>query len=118
MARYKPDCNQTLFISGTLEELLPSHSMARSIWQSVSSPDFSRFDAQYCNDEEGRPAVDPRRLASVWILGIIRKVTTVSPLADLCSTDVEFRWLSGDSGVKKSKLSDFRSGNLAELSDL
>jgi hypothetical protein len=28
---------------------------------------------------------------------------------------VEFRWLSGDSGVKKSKLSDFRSGNLEEL---
>ena len=67
MARYKPDCNQMLFISGTLEELLPSHSVARSIWQSVTLLDFRRFDEQYGNDEEGRPALDPRR-CGFWAL--------------------------------------------------
>ena len=118
MARYKAACGRTLFISGTLEDLLPSGSIARLIWQGVSLLDFSGFDAQYCNDEEGRPALDPRRLASLWILGLVRRVTSAIELSRLCSTDIEFRWLSGDSGVKKSTLSDFRSGCLTELSDL
>lgn len=118
MARYKADSTQVLFISGTLDDLLPSTSIARLIWQGVSSLDFSGFDAQYCNDEEGRPALDPRRLAGLWILGLMRRVTSSVELARLSSTDIEFRWLSGDSSVKKSTLSDFRSGNLAELSDL
>ena len=108
MARYISDGScQTLFIDGSLDSLLPQSSVARSIWGGVCDLDFSRFDAKYRNDAEGRPAVDPRRLAGVWILAMVRGMSSSVAVARLCRTDIEFRWISGDAGVQKSTLSDF-----------
>jgi transposase len=88
------------------------------LWQGILSLDFSGFDRKYINDREGRPAIDPRRLAAVWILALLRGVTSSVAVARLCDCDIEFRWLTGDCGVEKSSLSAFRSGHLEELSDL
>lgn len=119
MARYIPDSNcQTLFVRGSLDSLLPEHSVARSIWRSMGGLDFSGFDMSYCNDEEGRPAIDPRRLTGVWLLALVRGVSSSVAVAGLCQTDIEFRWLSGDVGVQKSTLSDFRTRHMEELSEL
>lgn len=77
MARYIPaDSCQTLFVNGSLDSLLPECSVARSIWGSVCELDFSQFDAKYRNDAEGRPAIDPRRLAGVWILAMVRGMSS------------------------------------------
>lgn len=119
MARYIPDGScQTLFVDGSLDSLLPSNSVARSIWHGLGELDFSRFDAVYHNDDDGRPAIDPRRLAGLWILALLRGVTSSVEVARLCQTDIEFRWLGGDAHVQKSTLSAFRSNNKEALGDL
>ena len=69
MPNYLPDHSaDTLFVDGSLESLLPENSVARVIWAVLSELDFSGFDRTYRNEEEGRPAIDPRRLAGVWIV--------------------------------------------------
>lgn len=119
MARYVEDLSsQTLFVDGSLESLLPLDSVARKIWGALCGLDFSRFDEKYYNDAGGRPAIDPRRLAGVWIVGLLRGVTSSVVLATLCSRDIEMRWMVGDSRVKKSTLSDFRKRHVEELSEL
>ena len=118
MARYVASDTHQLFVNGSLESLLPRCSVARSLWQGVCTLDFPGFDAKYNNDREGRPAIDPRRLAAVWILALMRGVTSSVQVARLCDMDIEFRWLSGDCGVEKSSLSAFRSNHVEELSDL
>jgi transposase len=119
MARYIPDeTSQSLFVTGSLESLLPVHSVARVIWDGVRDLDFSGFDGVYRNDTEGRPAVDPRRLTAVWILATLRGIGSSVEVARLCQSDIEFRWLSGDCGVQKSTLSSFRTGRFDHLCDI
>ena len=119
MARYMSDnSHDQLFVSGSLESLLPAQSVARVIWEALGDFDFSSFDAGYCNDEEGRPAVDPRRATAVWLLAVLRGISSSVTVAELCGTDIEFRWISGDCGVKKSTLSHFRKGHIECLGAL
>jgi len=106
----------TLFVQGSLESLLPETSIARTIWQVLGRLDFSRFEAKYTNDGGGRAAVEPRRLAAVWILAIVQGTTSSVRLAALCGKEVEFRWLLGDGSVQKSTLCDFRKNCMEELS--
>jgi len=119
MGRYMPDRSvETLFVDGSLESLLPETSVVRAIWGALRELDFSRFDARYVNDEEGRPAIDPRRVAGVWIVAMLRGVTSSVAVARLCETDIELRWMCGDAHVKKSTLSAFRTRHIEELRDL
>lgn len=107
-----------MFVNGSLDSLLPESSVARVIWSALEGLDFSRFDERYRNDWEGRPAVDPRRLAGVWILAMVRGETSSVAVAGLCETDIELRWMCGDAQVKKSTLSDFRKRHVEELGDV
>lgn len=119
MAKYIDDRScDSLFVDGSLDNLLPENSIARIIFDVVCTLDFCMFDAKYCNDENGRPAIDPRRLASLWILAMLRGVTSSVKLAGLCLTDIEMRWTCGDAHVKKSTLCDFRKTHIEELTDL
>lgn len=108
----------TLFVRGSLESLLPETSIARVIWQALEELDFSRLEAKYKNDEGGRAALDPRRLAAVWILAIVQGATSSVRLAAWCGQELEFRWLLGDAPVQKSTLCDFRKNCLEELRQL
>ena len=119
MARYETDNRETLqFFSGSLDDLLPSDSVARPIWAGLQKLDFGAFDDGYDNDAVGRPAVDPRSLTAVWTLGLLRGVTSSVRLATLCERDIEFRWLLGDARVEKSTLCAFRKQHKAELAAL
>jgi len=80
--------------------------------------DFSSFDARYSNDETGCAAIDPRSLAGVIILGLVRGVTSSVRLAALCEYDIEFRWTSGGVRIEKSTLCYFRKDHLDELAAL
>jgi transposase len=108
----------TLFVDGSLDSLLPESSVARVIWSALEGLDFGRFDERYRNDWEGRPAVDPRRLAGVWILAMVRGESSSVAVERLCETDIELRWMCGDAQVKKSTLSDFRKRHVEELGDV
>lgn len=119
MARYETDNRETLrLLSGSLDDLLPPDSVARTIWACLQKLDFGAFDAEYGNDAVGRPAVDPRSLTAVWTLGLLRGVTSSVRLAALCERDIEFRWLLGDVCVEKSTLCAFRKGHKDELASL
>ncbi len=66
MPRYISDNRaQALYVSGSLESLLPSNSVGRLVWAALEQLDFGAFEAAYKNDETGRPALGPRRLAAV-----------------------------------------------------
>lgn len=107
-----------MFVNGSVDSLLPESSVARVIWSALEGLDFSRFEERYRNDWEGRPAVDPRRLAGVWILALVRGESSSVAVAGLCETDIELRWMCGDAQVKKSTLSDFRKRHVEELGDV
>lgn len=112
MARYLEDRRGSeLFVAGSLEDLLPEDSVARAIWAGLERLDFGAFDAAYKNDAVGRSALNPRCLSAVWMLGMLRGVTSSVRLAALCAQDVEFRWLVGDAPVEKSTLCDFRKNH-------
>ncbi len=116
MARYIEDRGMdTLFVDGSLDSLLPWTSVARTLWSGLTQLDFGGFDAAYCNDERGRPAIAPARLAAVWILGLLRGVTSSVELARRCGEDIELRWLLGDAPVEKSTLCAFRTNHVDAL---
>lgn len=108
----------TFFVMGSLESMLPEDSRARLIWSFLESLDFNEYDKSYQNDHTGRPALDPRSVAAVWILGLLRGVDSSVALSGLCKTDIEFRWLLGGQDIEKSKLCSFRQENLEALRDL
>lgn len=119
MARYiegKRDAE--LFVSGSLDLLLPQDSVARAVWAGLERLDFEAFDALYKNDATGRCALNPRSLVAVWMLGLLRGITSSVRLASLCGQDIEFRWLVGDAGVEKSTLCDFRKHHRGALVSL
>lgn len=119
MARYKKDYRESeLFTTGSLEGLLPAGSPARTVWAAVGLLDFSAFDEGYANDGAGASAVDPRRLTAVWVLALMRGVTSSVQLAEACERDVELRWLLGGGTVRKSTLCAFRKDHLERLSGL
>lgn len=119
MAHYV-DCSRdtALFVSGSLEDLLPEDSVARVIWAGLEQLDFAAYDALHNNDTRGRSALHPRCLAAVWILAILRGVTSSVRLAKLCGRDIEFGWLLGDTPVQKSTLCDFRKQHMEALVSL
>lgn len=119
MARFVEDRSEcTLFVNGSLDSLLPADAPARVIYAALCELDFTMFEAAYANDAMGRPAVDPRRLAAVWITAILRGVSSSVAVARLCGQDIEFRWLLGDARAQKSMLSDFRTRHLEALAEL
>lgn len=110
--------SQALWVSGSLESLLPGNSVVRLIWAALEQLDFSAFEAAYKNEETGRPALGPRRLTAVWILALLRGNLSSLELARQCKKDLEFRWLLGDAPVKKSTLCDFRTKQTGALANL
>lgn len=119
MARFTADQSAaTLFVAGSLNSLLPANAVARVVQAALAQLDFAAFDAVYINDVKGRPAVDPRRLAAVWIVALLRGVTSSVGLTRLCGQDIEFRWLLGNAPVHKSTLCDFRTRHVEALTEL
>lgn len=119
MAHYVENrSNCELYTTGSLDSLLMADSPARAIAQALQRLEFSKFDAVYRNDKGGRPALEPRALCGVWILGMLRGIVYATRLAAVCASDIEFRWLVGDAGVEKSTLSSFFTRHREKLTNL
>jgi transposase len=119
MARYvEHNRDAALFVAGSLEDLLQPDSVARMLWAGVEQLDFAAYDALRHNDAAGRSALNPRCLVAVWMLAILRGVTSSVRLAALCGQDIEFRWLLGDTPVQKSTLCSFRKNHKNALASL
>ena len=116
MARYKSDQREEYqFLTGSLDMMLPEVSVARDIAAALEQLDFSPFDQLYKNDKAGSTAINPRALAGVIMLGLLRGTTSSVQLARLCECQIEFRWLAGGVSIEKSTLCDFRKRHLEEL---
>lgn len=84
MERYIESDQNALFLRGSLDQLLPQNSVARTLFFALEKLDFSPFDKLYRNDDTGRPAIHPKRLLAVWILALLRGVDSSLALAKLC----------------------------------
>ena len=58
--------------------------------------DLSAFDEQYRNDDNGRPAYDPRVLLKIVMLAYAKGVTSSRQIERLCGENIIFMALSGD----------------------
>lgn len=109
---------EELFVSGSLNSLLPLDSECRIIYKYLKRLDFRKILNRYKNDKTGRPCYDPVRLMGIWMRGLMRNISSAPELARLCRTDIEFRWLCGDNPPEKSILSDFRIRNREDILEL
>src|SRR5256885_4519655 len=103
-----------------LESLLPADHRARALWMVVDRLDLSRFYAaiQARGSDPGRPAIDPKVLAALWLYATSEGVGSARELARLCEAHDAYRWLCGGVAVNHHTLSDFRVGHEQALDAL
>lgn len=94
-----------------LEGLLPSEHQARAVWAFVEHLDLSEFLARIRSREgtAGRPAIDPRILLGLWILGTLDGVGAAREIERLTRQHLAYQWLCGGVNVNHHTLSDFRN---------
>jgi transposase len=81
------------------------------------SLDFGNFDAAYRNDEEGRPAINPRSLMKLVLYGYSKGILSSRRLEKLSRENVVAMALSGD-GVDHSTIARFISGNSGRIKEV
>lgn len=111
MPRYKPyDYAQTTMIPINLEHQLASGSLEFAIHYLVDNEiDLSGFEARFKNDEEGRPAYDPRILLKVVLLGYSRGIVHSRKLERVCRENITFMALSCGQSPDHSTIAHFIS---------
>jgi len=120
MARYKDyNYDQMKMIPVAFDrQILPGsfeHSLA---WLIDNEFDLSVFDAQFCNDDNGRPAYDPRLLLKIVIYAYSRGVTSSRRIERLCRENITFMALSADTQPHFTTLADFISRSSEAIADL
>lgn len=115
-----PFRNQVEYINFCLEDLIPSDHKARFVWDYVQKLDMSGFIAkiQSVEGNQGRPAIDPRLLLSLWIYATIEGIGSGRVIETYCRDHNAFKWLCGNVSVNYHTITDFRSDNKLLLDDL
>lgn len=80
--------------------------------------DMAAFDRQYCNDDNGRPAYDPRLLLKISILAYSKGITSSRQMERLCRENITFMALSADLQPHFTTLADFVSRSPEGIADL
>ncbi len=120
MARYKeynPDQMKMIPVAFD-QQILPGtfeHSLA---WLVDHELDLSTFDAHFRNDDNGRPAYDPRLLLKIVIDAYSRGITSSWRIERLCRENITFRALSADTRPHFTTLADFVSRSSEAIADL
>ena len=104
-----PQRGVPLLMTVNVEQALPATHPMRGVWQVVSALDWgaylSRFRAR--GSRAGRPALDPRSLATLWVWALLEGIGSARALARRCETDLACRWALGGERVSHHTLSDF-----------
>lgn len=79
---------------------------------------LSAFDQQYSNDDNGRPAYDPRLLLKIIILAYSKGITSSRQIERLCRENITFMALSADLQPHFTTLADFISRSPEAIADL
>jgi transposase len=103
-----------------VEQLIAEDHAARAIWELTGKVDLGAFyeGVRSREGQAGRPVIDVRLLASLWIYGQSRGIHSARELEQLCQTDPAFPWLCGMEPVNYYTLSDFRVAHAAALEKL
>ncbi|MES9962182.1 MAG: transposase [Candidatus Sedimenticola sp. 20ELBAFRAG] len=99
-------------------QILPGSFEYSLAWLIDQELDLTRFDAHYNNDNNGRPAYDPRLLLKIVILAYSKGITSSRRIAQLCQENIIFMALSTDSRPHFSTLADFISRSPETLAEL
>ena len=101
------------------DALEPSHP-ARVLWDVLGKMDLKAF-SKGCvavDGAAGRALKSPRMLLTLWLYALSQAVGSAREIARLVHSDVAYRWITGNVDISHQKLSQFRVGHGAALSDL
>ncbi len=109
MPKYKPyNYRQTSLVSVDLEKQLPIGSLEFAIHYLVDNEmDLIGLDSRYKNDNEGRPAYDPRILLKVVLLAYARGILCSRQIERACRENITFMALSCGQCPDHSTISTF-----------
>ena len=104
------DRRQLFLRTVDVEALIEEDHAARAIWNVVEKLDLSGFsqEARAVEGFAGRPAMDPRLLASLWIYAYSQGVGSAREISRLCRYHPAYQWLTGAQEISGHTLSDFR----------
>ena len=120
MARYVDyNYDQMKMIPVSYEKQILPGSFEHSLsWLIDKELDLIAFDRHYCNDDNGRPAYDPRLLLKIIMLAYSRGITSSRRIEALCRENIIFMALSADLQPDHSTISDFISRSPEAISNL
>ena len=109
MPKYKTyNYRQTTLVSVDLEKQLPLGSLEFAIHYLVDNEmDLIGLDSRYKNDDEGRPAYDPRILLKVVLLAYARGILGSRQIERACRENITFMALSCGQCPDHSTISTF-----------
>jgi len=96
MAKFKSyNYDQTALVAVDLEKQLPPGSFEFAIHYLVDNEiDLSGLESRFKNDDEGRPAYDPRILLKIILLAYSRGIIRSRPIEKACRENITFMALS------------------------
>ena len=117
MARYKPyDYSQMVMVPLSLANQLVPGTLEYAIHHVVEERlDLGVFDRRYDNDETGRPAIDPKILVKIVLLGYSRGLTSSRGLERACRENVVFMALACEEKPDHSTIAAFISSMEREI---
>ena len=120
MARYKEyDYGQMKMIPVSFERQILPGSFEHSLSYLVDNElDLTVFDQHYSNDDNGRPAYDPRLLMKIVILAYSKGITSSRQIEKLCRENITFMALSADTQPHFTTLADFVSRSPEAIAEL
>jgi transposase len=120
MARYKDyNYDQMKMIPVSYEKQILPGSFEHSLsWLIDEELDLTAFEQRYQNDDNGRPAYDPRLLLKVVILAYSKGITSSRQIERLCRENIIFMALSADLQPDHSTLADFVSRSPEAIADM
>jgi len=120
MARYKDyDYSQMKMIPVSFERQILPGSFEYSLSYLIDNElDLGAFEQHYCNDDNGRPAYDPRLLLKIVILAYAKGITSSRQIEKLCRENITFMALSADTQPHFTTIADFISRSPDAIADL
>jgi transposase len=115
-----PHRDQVQMRCESLEQMLTPDHPARAVWQFVDNLDLTPWTSKIVSKRglAGTKALDPRVLASLWILATLDGIRSAREVSRLTGVHMAYRWICGDEQVNYHSLSDFRNSEPALLEKL
>ena len=105
-----PERHQVEMRFHSLDEMLDTDHLARTVWRFVETLDLSPLyeNIEVSSTQAGRSATNPHVLLSLWLLATLEGIGSARELARRCERDIPYMWLCGGIGINHHTLSDFR----------